>query len=181
MEIRYCAPPGQYLKEDFMCGCALSEEDDEDYGLDCFQIPSKEDDFAECEPDEGNRKYLMDVVEGSSIRRDTGRENIDRALLKAQILSEKKKTFGYSELSSVVGKWSTKELLFAVREPFPSKTTGTNIVFGTVSSSVPLKIESLMGENGVIFSDGIEDDFISFNSGTEVEISLADKRGKMVV
>jgi len=97
------------------------------------------------------------------------------------MLSNKKKTFGHSELSSVVGKWSTKELLFAVREPFPSKTTGTNIVFGTVSPYIPLKIESLMGENGVIFSDGIEDDYISFNSGTEVEISLADKRGKMVV
>jgi hypothetical protein len=38
-----------------------------------------------------------------------------------------------------------------------------------------------MGQNGVIFSDGIESDFITFNSGTEVEISLADTRGKMVV
>ena len=96
-------------------------------------------------------------------------------------LSGKKKTFGHSELSSVVGKWASTELLFAVREPFPSKTTGTNLVFGTVSPKAPLRIESLMGENGIIFSDGVEDDFIAFNSGTEVEITLADKRGKMVV
>ena len=34
---------------------------------------------------------------------------------------------------------------------------------------------------GVIFSDGIESDFIVFNSGTEVEISLAQERGRMVV
>ena len=96
-------------------------------------------------------------------------------------LSKKKKSFGPSELGSVVGKWSSTELLFAVREPLPSKTTGTNLVFGTVSPEAPLRIESLMGENGVIFSDGIESDFIAFNSGTEVEITLADKRGKMVV
>jgi len=96
-------------------------------------------------------------------------------------LSKKKKTFGPSELSDVVGKWSSTELLFAVREPFPSKTTGTNLVFGTVSPSAPLRIESLMGENGVIFSDGIESDYIAFNSGTEVEITLAEKRGRMVV
>jgi hypothetical protein len=38
-----------------------------------------------------------------------------------------------------------------------------------------------MGENGIIFSDGIESDFISFNSGTEVAITLADKRGRIVV
>ena len=103
------------------------------------------------------------------------------SFIRAEKLSKKKKTFGPSELSDVVGKWSSTELLFAVREPFPSKTTGTNLVFGTVSPSAPLRIESLMGENGVIFSDGIESDFIAFNSGTEVEITLAEKRGKMVV
>ncbi|AEF82467.1 NAD(+)/NADH kinase [Leadbettera azotonutricia] len=100
---------------------------------------------------------------------------------KAARLSKKKKTYGPSELSKVVGKWSSAELIFAVREPFPSKTTGTNLVFGTVSAKAPLRIESLMGESGVIFSDGIESDFISFNSGTEAVITLADKRGRIVV
>jgi hypothetical protein len=94
---------------------------------------------------------------------------------------EKKKSYGPSELSSVVGKWSSRELLFAVREPFPSKTTGTNLVFGKISGREPLRIESLMGENGVIFSDGIESDFISFNSGTEAVIVPADKKGRIVV
>jgi hypothetical protein len=96
-------------------------------------------------------------------------------------LARKKKTFGPSELSKVVGKWSSTELIFAVREPFPSKSTGTNIVFGTISPEEPLRIESLMGENGVIFSDGIENDYIAFNSGAEAVIGLADKRGRMVV
>ena len=108
-------------------------------------------------------------------------EYIRKEFDKRSKLAGKKKTFGPSELSKVVGKWSSKELIFAVREPFPSKSTGTNIVFGTITPNEPLRIESLMGENGVIFSDGIESDFIAFNSGAEAVIGLADKRGRMVV
>jgi NAD kinase len=92
-----------------------------------------------------------------------------------------KKSYGFSELSSVIGKWESRELIFAVREPFPSRTTGTNLVFGKVSPEAPLRIESLMGENGIIFSDGMENDFLAFNSGTEAVITLADKRGLIVV
>ncbi|MDR3200394.1 MAG: sugar kinase, partial [Spirochaetales bacterium] len=60
-------------------------------------------------------------------------------------------------------------------------TTGTTLVFGTISQKESLRIESLMGENGVIFSDGIENDFIAFNSGTEAVITLADKKGCLVI
>jgi NAD kinase len=93
----------------------------------------------------------------------------------------RKKSYGPSELLGIVGKWDSKDLLFAVREPFPSKTTGTNLVFGTITEENPLSIESLMGDDGVIFSDGIEADYIRFNSGTEVQITLADKKGIMVL
>jgi len=40
---------------------------------------------------------------------------------------------------------------------------------------------SQMPENGVIFSDGIESDFIEFNSGMQASIGLADKQGHLVV
>ena len=109
------------------------------------------------------------------------RTRSDEDFKKTLHLIKRKKTFGPSELSKVVGKWSSTELIFAVREPFPSKSTGTNLVFGTITPDEPLRIESLMGENGVIFSDGIESDFLVFNSGTEAVIGLADKRGRMVV
>ncbi|GHT83250.1 hypothetical protein AGMMS49543_09990 [Betaproteobacteria bacterium] len=92
-----------------------------------------------------------------------------------------KKTYGISELSRVIGKWGSRELIFAVREPFPSKTTGTNLIFGKILPDEALRIESLMGENGVIFSDGMESDFLAFNSGTEALITLAEKRGHIVV
>jgi hypothetical protein len=38
-----------------------------------------------------------------------------------------------------------------------------------------------MGENGVIFSDGIEQDFLEFNSGTRATVSLAARKGHLVV
>jgi len=77
--------------------------------------------------------------------------------------------------------WESEHLFFTVREPFPSKTTGTALVFGKVTSAQPLVIESHMGEGGVIFSDGIEQDFLEFNSGSKATIALAQRRGRLVV
>jgi hypothetical protein len=37
-----------------------------------------------------------------------------------------------------------------------------------------------MPENGVIFSDGFEQDFIEFRSGTRATVGIADKRGCLV-
>lgn len=77
--------------------------------------------------------------------------------------------------------WESNFLYFTVREPFPSNTTGTSLVFGKITPQQPLVIESQMGENGVIFSDGIEHDFLEFNSGTKATISLASRKGNLVV
>ena len=72
-------------------------------------------------------------------------------------------------------------LMFAVREPFPSKVTGTNIVYGKVTDSYRLKVTSNMPEEGVIFSDGIESDFIEFNAGHTVTIAPAKQKACRVV
>jgi NAD kinase len=77
--------------------------------------------------------------------------------------------------------WNSKYLYFSVREPFPSKSTGTELTFGKITSEDRLKIVSQMSENGVIFSDGIESDFIEFNSGTEASIGIAEKKGALIV
>ena len=77
--------------------------------------------------------------------------------------------------------WESDFLYFTVREPFPSNTTGTSLIFGRVTKKQPLVLESQMGENGVIFSDGIEHDFLEFNSGTKATISLAERKGYLVV
>ena len=77
--------------------------------------------------------------------------------------------------------WDAACLRFAVREPFPSKTSQADLVFGDIAASSPLKLRSLMPENGVIFSDGVENDFLEFNSGTEAVISLAEKQGRLAI
>ncbi|MCL1875058.1 MAG: hypothetical protein FWF87_02215 [Synergistaceae bacterium] len=76
--------------------------------------------------------------------------------------------------------WDSEFLYYSVREPFHSNTTGAGIVFGTITNS-PLLVISQMPEGGVIFSDGIEHDFLRFNSGIEAKISVASKKGYLVV
>ena len=76
--------------------------------------------------------------------------------------------------------WNADHLYFTVREPFPSKTTGTSLVFGRIGAAGPLEIDSFMPERGVIFSDGIEADFLEFNSGSKATISVAQRRGRLV-
>jgi NAD kinase len=77
--------------------------------------------------------------------------------------------------------WDANYLLFTVREPFPTRTTGATLVFGRVTNETPLLLESQMAEHGVIFSDGIENDFLEFNSGTRATIALAERKGVLVV
>jgi NAD kinase len=77
--------------------------------------------------------------------------------------------------------WNADYLLFSVREPWPSRMSAAEITFGEVHSNTPLVLVSQMPENGVIFSDGIEADFLQFNAGTEALISLADRRGHLVM
>lgn len=76
--------------------------------------------------------------------------------------------------------WNADYLYFSVREPWPSKSSSAEITFGKITREQPLQIHSQMPENGVIFSDGIEQDFVEFQAGTLATISLADKQGHLV-
>jgi NAD kinase len=77
--------------------------------------------------------------------------------------------------------WDTDRLTFAVREPFPSRSSRTELVFGTVTHQQPLKLRSRMPEHGVIFSDGMEADYLRFTAGMEATISVAAHRGQLAV
>jgi len=77
--------------------------------------------------------------------------------------------------------WDTDHLLYAVREPFPSKLTHTSLVFGTISMGEPLEVVSHMTDNGVIFSDGIEADYLKFNAGSTASISIAERQAQILV
>ena len=77
--------------------------------------------------------------------------------------------------------WDASELQFAVREPFPSRSSQVSLVYGRLTESRQLSVRSLMPENGVIFSDGIEADRLDFNSGAEARITLAARQGRLIV
>lgn len=77
-------------------------------------------------------------------------------------------------------KFRDDELLFAVREPFQSIRTQTGITAGIIRNQSALTLESLMPANGVIFSDGIEADFLKFNSGAVATIGIAKEKAVLV-
>lgn len=73
------------------------------------------------------------------------------------------------------------ELVFAVREPFKSARTQCGLTAGVIDDRSLLRIESLMPTKGVIFSDGVEDDFLSFNSGAAASIGISKEVANLMV
>jgi NAD kinase len=59
-----------------------------------------------------------------------------------------------------------------VREPFPSRTTATDLRAGRLTDA-PLLVTSRMNEGGVVFADGIEQDFLAFGWGRQAALSPA--------
>jgi len=77
--------------------------------------------------------------------------------------------------------WEANRLIYAVREPFPSKSSQATLVYGTITPDKPLLLSSHMAENGVIFSDGVEEDYVAFNSGAKTTIRVADKKTSLII
>ena len=78
-------------------------------------------------------------------------------------------------------RWEDRQLVWIVREPFVSKSSQAQLVAGRLEPGQELVIESQMSSDGVIFSDGVEQDFLAFTSGTIATISVADQAAKLVV
>jgi len=76
---------------------------------------------------------------------------------------------------------SERRLAWAVREPFISKQSGATLVAGILGEGEELVLESLMPQRGIIFSDGIEDDFLDFNSGTIARVGVSAQSANLVV
>lgn len=77
--------------------------------------------------------------------------------------------------------WEEEALEFAVREPFPSRSSAATVLCGRVERGERLVLTSMMAEGGVVFSDGIEADYLEFNAGTRVEIGVSGRIGRLVV
>lgn len=77
--------------------------------------------------------------------------------------------------------WEDPRLLFAVREPFVSRHSAASIVAGWVEEEQEIVLESLMPSGGVIFSDGIEADYLEFNAGATGRVRTAPQKAMLVV
>lgn len=76
--------------------------------------------------------------------------------------------------------WDDPRLVFAVREPFTSQRWSAGIVAGLVEPGATLRIESMMANEGVVFSDGIEADHLAFGAGLVATIHAASDRAQLV-
>ena len=72
-------------------------------------------------------------------------------------------------------------LIYVVREPFVSRHSQAGMVLGMLEPGQELVLESLMPSGGAVFSDGMEADFLQFNSGAIATVRAAEQRARLVV
>lgn len=73
------------------------------------------------------------------------------------------------------------QLMFAVREPFASRRTQVETTVGIINEHSKLTVQSFMPNNGLIFSDGVESDFLRFNAGAIATIGIANEKANLVL
>jgi hypothetical protein len=52
---------------------------------------------------------------------------------------------------------------------------------GVITAEQPLVLNSYTAEHGVIFSDGIENDYMKFNMGYTATITVANHKARLVM
>ena len=87
---------------------------------------------------------------------------------------------GGAQAAPIRFSWEDPRLMFAVREPFVSRHSAASIVAGWIQADQEIVLESLMPSGGVIFSDGIEADFLDFNAGAVGTVRTAPQRAMLV-
>ena len=76
--------------------------------------------------------------------------------------------------------WDDPRLAFVVREPFLSKWSGVKLGAGLLEEGEELRLESLMPDGGVLFSDGVEADALAFNAGAVASVQTSARRTRLV-
>jgi NAD kinase len=77
--------------------------------------------------------------------------------------------------------WEDQRLLYVVREPFLSRHSQAGLVAGMLEEGEELILESLMPTAGLVFSDGVESDFLHFNAGFVARVHAADQKAHLVI
>jgi NAD kinase len=68
-----------------------------------------------------------------------------------------------------------RALFFFVREAWPGRSYGAELIAGRIDEGASLLVQSEMPERGVIFADGIEAGALEFAWGSEVTIGVAQR------
>lgn len=68
-----------------------------------------------------------------------------------------------------------RKLVFCVREPFESLASGADLVAGEIKRDETLDLVSQMPQGGVIFGDGVTEDFIEWNAGVAAQVGVANE------
>lgn len=76
---------------------------------------------------------------------------------------------------------TSDELVFVVREPFPSPTSKTSIVTGRITPDLPLKLVCNMPTGGCLFSDGVVERSVEWNAGSTVVITVGDRHVQRII
>ncbi|MBL8886604.1 MAG: hypothetical protein JNK16_08085 [Phycisphaerales bacterium] len=72
------------------------------------------------------------------------------------------------------------KLCFFVREAWPSKFTMTGLSSGTLQADNQLVVTSELNQGGVVFGDGIEDDYLPFDWGRVASVGIDEQRLRLV-
>jgi NAD kinase len=89
-------------------------------------------------------------------------------------------TFGDAHCEPPALRWEDGRLVFVVREPFVSRHSTAKRTAGVLEPGAALRVESLMPSGGVVFSDGMEEDCLAFNSGVVATVRAAAQRARLV-
>lgn len=77
--------------------------------------------------------------------------------------------------------WEERRRVWAVREPFRSRHSAADLVAGFLNDGEEFVVGSQMPAGGVIFSDGVETDYLEFGSGTIARFGTSPQRARLVV
>lgn len=90
-------------------------------------------------------------------------------------------SFGAAGCEPLRMEWDDGRLFWAAREPFASRHSGAAFACGFIEHGERLVVESSMPAGGVIFGDGVEQDFLGFDSGARAVIRAAEEVAHLVV